>query len=293
MPAIGNKPSGMDLVLIDETFDINQTKNYHISIQAGLNGYSFSVLDPLRNKYILLKHIPFTGEMTNELLEEKVNEIQGNDEFLTRKYYSAFFSWQSPRYTLIPGPLFNKKNLRTYFEFNHVLEELDEIHYNGYKGIDAYSLFAIPSELSNIVFRSFGNARFFHQTTPLIEHGLISHGGKSSLKTVLVNIYGNNTDIVVIQGENLILCNTFPWKEEKDIVYFVLYVYEQLKLDGTETPLYFAGEISRRSPVYEMLKSYISKVGFEKPNDQFTYSYTFNDIDHHWFINLFNLKMCV
>jgi hypothetical protein len=38
----------MDIVFIDETFDINQTKNYHISIQAGLNGYSFSVLDPVQ-----------------------------------------------------------------------------------------------------------------------------------------------------------------------------------------------------------------------------------------------------
>ncbi len=283
----------MDLVLIDETFDLNQTNNYHISIQAGLNGYSFSVLDPLRNKYILLKHIPFTGEMTVSLLEDRVNEIQGNDEFLNRKYKSVYFSWQSPRYTLIPGPLFNKDNLRTYFEFNHVLEDLDEIHYNGFKGIDAYNLFAIPSELSNIIFRSFGNARFFHQATPLIEHGLISHGGKSARKTVLVSLDGKNTDIVVIQGENLVLCNTFPWKDEKDIVYFTLYVYEQLKLDGTETPLFLAGEISRNSPVYEMLKTYITRVGFEKPNSHFTYSYTFNDIDQHRFINLFNLKLCV
>ncbi len=62
----------MDIVFIDETFDINQTKNYNISIQAGLNGYSFSVIDPVRNKYILLKHIAFKGEMTTRLLEEKI-----------------------------------------------------------------------------------------------------------------------------------------------------------------------------------------------------------------------------
>jgi hypothetical protein len=293
MPVIGNNPSGMDIVLIDETFDINQTRNYNISIQASLNGYSFSVLDPLRNKYILLKHIPFPGEMSIELLEEKVYAIQKNDEFLTRQYYSVYFSWQSPRYTLIPGPLFNKDNLRTYFEFNHILEELDEIHYNGYKNIDAYSLFVIPSELSNIVYRSYGNARFFNQTTPLIEHALISHGGKGTRKTALASIYGNNIDILVIQEEKPVLCNSFPWKDEKDIVYFILYVYDQLKLDGTETPLYLIGEISRKASVYEMLKSYISRVGFDKPNSNFNYSYTFNDIDQHRFINLFNLRLCV
>jgi hypothetical protein len=294
MPVIGNnKPSGMDIVLIDETFDLNQTKNYHISIQAGLNGYSFSILDPQRNKYILLKHIPFLQEISLSELEEKVSDIQGNDEFLTREYKSVYFSYQSPRYTLIPGPLFNKDNLRTFFEFNHVLEDLDEIHYNGFKNIDAYNLFVIPAELSRLAYRSFVDVRFFHQSTPLIEHGLMSHGGKSSRKTVVVNIYGNNVDIVVIQGDNLLLCNTFPWKDEKDLVYFILYVYEQLKLDGTETPLYLSGEISKSSPLNELLKSYIRKIGFEKRNDHFIYSYTFNEMDYHRFINLFNLKLCV
>jgi hypothetical protein len=293
-PVIGNNnPSGMDIVLIDETFDLNQTKNYHLSIQAGLNGYSFSVLDPLRNKYILLKLIPFSREIDIPMFEEKVSDIQGNDEFLNREYNSVYFSFQSPRYTLIPGPLFDKDNLRTYFEFNHVLEETDEIHYNGFKGIDAFNLFVIPSGIAELAGRSFGDVRFFHQTTSLIEHGLISHGGKSPRKTAMVNIYANNIDVIVIQGENLLLCNTFPWKEEKDLVYFILYVYEQLKLEGTETPLYLAGEISRQSHVFEMLKSYIRKITFEKRNEHFVYSYTFNEIDHHRFINLFNLKLCV
>jgi hypothetical protein len=283
----------MDIVLIDETFDLNQTKNYHISIQAGLNGYSFTILDPQRNKYILLKHISFLQEMNLSGLEETIADIQGNDEFLTREYKSVYFSFQSPRYTLIPGPLFNKDNLRTYFEFNHVIDDLDEIHYNGFRNIDAYNLFVIPAELSKLACKSFVDVRFFHQATPLIENGLMSHSGKSPRKTVVVNTYGKNIDIVVIQGDNLLLCNSFPWQDEKDMVYYVLYVYEQLKLDGMEAPLYLTGEISRSSPVYELLKSYIRKIAFEKRNDHFIYSYTFNEMDHHRFINLFNLKLCV
>ena len=103
----------MDIVFIDETFDLNQTKNYHISIQAGLNGYSFSILDPVRSKYILLRHFAFRGTMTTSLLEDKIVDIQNTDEFLTKEYKSVLFSYQSPKYTLIPGPLFNKDNLKT------------------------------------------------------------------------------------------------------------------------------------------------------------------------------------
>ncbi len=283
----------MEMVFIDETFDLNQTKNYYISIQAGLNGYSFSVLDPLRNKYILLKHFQFSGELTEDLLEEKISYIQDNDEFLTRDYKSVFFSYLSPKYTLIPGPLFNKDNLRKYFEFNHVLDDLDEIHYNEFRSIDAYNLFVIPTEISNIVYKKYRNVRYFHQATPLIEHGLITHGGKSSKHIAIVNIYGNNADVCVIQRDSLLLCNSFQWKNENDLIYFILYVYEQLKLDGIETPLYLLGDIPKNSPVYEMLKSYIKKIGFEKRSSHFVYSYTFNEVDAHRFINLLNLKLCV
>ncbi len=283
----------MDTVFIDETFDLNLTTKYHLSIQAGLNGYSFSVLDPLRNKYILLKHFSFESGMTNSLLEEKVAEIQKNDEFLCREYKSVFFAYQTPKYTLIPGPLFNKDNLRTYFEFNHFLEDLDVIHYNSIKTIDACNLFVIPSELSNIVQKSYSNVRYFHPATSLIEYALINHGGKKSHKVVTTNIYGNIADIAVIEGENLLLCNSFPWKNEQDLVYFILYIYEQLRLNGEETPLVISGEMSKMSPAYDLLKSYIKNIEFEKRNDHFVFSYTFNDIEPHWFVNLFNLRICV
>ncbi len=283
----------MDALLIDETFDINQTRDYSISIQAGLNGYAFSVLDPLRNKYILLKHIAFDSGLTPRDIEEKITGIHDSDEFLVREYKEVLFSYQGSRYTLIPGPLFRKDNLRTYFEFNHHLEELDEINYNKLNGTDAYNVFVVPSEISALLHRSYGNVKYFHQVTPLIENGLVTHGGKGSKTTVMANIYGKSVDVAVIQGEKLLLCNTFPWKNDADLVYFILYVYEQLKLNGEETPLVISGEMKKNSETCGMLRSYIRNTGFEKRNSKFIYSYTFNDVDAHWFVNLFNLKLCV
>jgi hypothetical protein len=283
----------MDSVFIDETFDLNQSKNYYISIQAGLNGYSFSVLDPIRNKYVLLKHFPFPEELTVELLEEKIDEINGNDEFLTREYKSVLFAYQGPKYTIIPEPLFKKDNLRTYFEFNHFLEEYDEIHYNQLRNIDAFNLFVIPSRLAMLIKRSFTNVRYFHHVTPFIENGLMEHGAKGSKTTVLVNLYGGYADIVVTGGGRMLLCNTFPWKTEQDLVYFILYIYEQLKLQGEETPLVISGELKKDSSTYDLLKNYIKKVNFERRNDHFIYSYTLNEIDHHWFTNLYNIRLCV
>ena len=283
----------MDIALIDETFDLNQTGNYHISIQVALNGYSFSVIDPVRNKYILLKHYAFTGGLTPSLLEEKVLAIQGNDEFLSREYKSVSFSFMSPKYTLIPAPLFNKDKLKNYFEFNHLLDDLDEIHYNRLETIDAYNLFAIPAELSNIVYRAFGNVKYFHNITPLAEQAVIHHARKGAGEVVISCIYGNFADILVLREGNLLLCNTFNWKNEDDLAYFILYVYDQMKIRGEEAPLVISGELRKDSAGYELLRPYVRNISFEKRSDRFVYSYTFDEVDHHWFVNLFNLRLCV
>ena len=283
----------MDSVFIDETFDLNQTRNYHISIRAGLDGYSFSVLDPLRNKYILLKHFNFPPELTLSDLEDKICELNKNDEFLSREYKSAYFAYQSAKYTLIPAPLFKKDNLRKYFEFNHYLDDLDEIHYNRLRNIDAYNLFVIPSGVAGEMKKAFENIRYFHHVTPFIENGILQHGGKGTRRSVLINVHGKYAEIVVLQGDKMLLCNTFPWKSDEDLVFYILYVYEQLKLGGEDIPLIISGEMHKRSTTYDMLKGYIKNISFEKRNEQYLYSYTFNEIDQHWFNNLFNLRMCV
>jgi len=41
-----------NVAFVDETLDINLTQLYHLSIQSDLNGLSFCILDPVRNKYI-------------------------------------------------------------------------------------------------------------------------------------------------------------------------------------------------------------------------------------------------
>jgi len=52
-----------DIRFLDEALDINKTITYHLSIQAGLDGFSFVIFDPSRNKFIALKHYGFPEEI--------------------------------------------------------------------------------------------------------------------------------------------------------------------------------------------------------------------------------------
>jgi hypothetical protein len=157
---------------IEETLDINKTPGYHLSIQAGLDGLSFVIFDPSSYKYIALKHYGFGEEIPEYKYPDSLKELLSTDEFLQKEYLNIYFIWNNPRTTLLPAILLEKEKLRQYFEFNQVLNDLDELHANHIKNLDAYLIFPIYHEIANVLIRHNPTLKFFNQASPFIEHTL-------------------------------------------------------------------------------------------------------------------------
>lgn len=282
----------VEFELIDETFDINITSHYHISIQVSLNGYCFSILDLRRNKYILLKNYLFSEEFGHEQFGQHLKMLQSKDEFLSRDYQSASVIFVSDRSTLVPMPLFNENHLGKYFSFNHGIETHDLIKYNKLKQTDAVNLFSVQPDLESVMLERFPNAKFFHQATPFIEKILIESKNKNYGFKVFVNVQKDFFDIAAINHGKLELFNSFRYKTESDFAFFILYIFDQLKLNAEETGLNICGELSKESPHAGLIKTFLKDVAFEKYSTQSLYSYTLANVPSHRFYNLLNLYHC-
>lgn len=279
-----------DFSFVDETLDINLTQSYYLSIQAGLDGLSFCILDPVREKYIALAHKTFHKELIfDDFLNELENYLE-NNELLNHPYKSTRLIWVSPKNTLIPSSYFKKENLKQYFEFNQKLGELDEIHYNELMYIDAYSVFIVSNQVANIFAKKFQNISFYNQQIPFIEQSLLKHHSES--KKVVANVNHNFMDLCITENGKLMHHNNFAFKTGMDIIYFILYVFEQFGLDPKTTELYLNGFIHKKEETYIQLKNFVNHLRFDKLNEEFSYSYTFNKIPSHTFTNLFNLHLC-
>lgn len=279
-----------DFAFIDETLDINLTHTYTMSIQVSLSGLSFCILDPLREKYIAFSNKNIEGDLScNDFLNTIEENIQ-NDDLLNYNYKNVNILWLSVKNTLIPRNYFNKEKLKDYFEFNQKLDDLDEIHFNEFKYIDAYSIYIIPSLLTNVFIKQFKQIHFYNQQIPFIEHCLLRYHSESNL--VFVNINDRFIDITITKDRKLLLYNNFAYKTEMDVIYFILYVFDQFKLNPETTEVILSGLIDKKSSMHSKLKSFISHLKFDKLPEEYTYSYTFNPIPQHSFINLFNLQLC-
>ncbi len=282
----------VELELIDETFDINNTSQYHISIQISLNGYCFSILDIQRNKYILLKNYLFKDQLILDQSGKGLNFIHERDEFLKNDYKSVSVIIVSNRSTLVPLPLFNESYISNFFEFNYGIETGEGINFNKLKQTDAVNLFPVNLEIRNIFLNKFPHARFYSQATPFIEKILINNKNNSYSTKLYVNVQTEFFDIVAVNQKKLELYNSFRYKTESDFSFFILYVLDQLKLNPQETILNICGELSKESPSTQLIKSFLKDASFAQYGDQALYSYTLANIPAHRFYNLLNLYHC-
>ncbi|NOQ27702.1 MAG: DUF3822 family protein [Bacteroidales bacterium] len=279
-----------DFAFIDETLDINLTQSYYLSIQLSLNGLSFCIHDPVRKKYIAYSYKNFDSELSFDDYLNTIEDYLSKNDLLNQEYKISKLIWISNKNTLIPEIYFKPNDLKKYFEFNQKLNELDEIHYNKLRFVDAYSVYVVPNQIANIFIKQFQGLKFYNQQTPFINRFLFKH--HSDTIKVFVNINDEFIDLCIRENGKLLLYNNFTFKTDSDIIYYIMYVFNQFDLNPENTELILSGLVDKKSSVYSNLRGFIGQLRFDKLSEDFSYSYTFNKIPAHSFTNLFNLQLC-
>ncbi|MCX6333396.1 MAG: DUF3822 family protein [Bacteroidia bacterium] len=276
------------LELFDETLDINSTENYELSVQLSPDGFAFSILDTIRNKYVMIRS---TEPDDNKYLSaDRIIELINKDDFLTRKYKKVNVVMPSPRFTLVPAPLFDPGKKEEYFTFNLNRDDNDVIVANKLPDPDAYVVFSVPRTLYEIPGRFWPAIYPFHHTKPLLD--LLSHCSKSiNGYYVHVHIEKEFFNILVYDHGTLKFSNTFNYRNISDILYYVLNIFKTMGISHDE-PIHFSGYTGKYDDIWSTFAMYIRNLKFTEPAGNFTFSYVFNDLELHRFINLFSVTSC-
>ena len=92
-------------------------------------------------------------------------------------------------------------------------------------------------------------------------------------------------DLFVFKGNELLIYNTYPYKNEDSFLYFLLAVAEDLSLSHEDFDIIFFGKYSRYKEYYLALEGYHNKISFA---DQGGFV-MFDEREHPapYFLNLF------
>ncbi|HET6243650.1 MAG: DUF3822 family protein [Bacteroidetes bacterium] len=273
--------------IVDEAYNASSTLLYHLSIQIGLNEFSYCILDLKNNKFLILKSYQYDKIFNWTQLANAIENTIKTDEMLKSKYKSVSVLLEHNQFTIIPAPLFDNNNQKDYLKFNADFEQNQSFGNDILKSIEAHNVFVIPNVVEKLIFNYFGANKITHHTSALIE-SFIKSTKNSNEKQLFVNVHVSSFDFVLIEGNKLICCNSFHVHSKEDFIYYLLFACEQFKLNPEKIKLVVSGDIEKSSDKYTDLYKYLRNVSLIGRNNASHHSYKFDEIPEHFYYNLLN-----
>lgn len=251
---------------INSSIILENTKDIKLSIQFHLDGFSFCITDNSTGDIVyFFKKLFEEKQMTPEILMQKVNAQFKKDTYLQKDFSSILVIHENNLSTLVPNKYFSEDKLVEYLNFNIKTLATDYIAFDEIQEMNAKNVYVPYVHINNYLFQNFGTFEYKHHTTVLIEK-LLSLGHYEE-KKVYVNVASKNFDVIVIQNKQLKFSNSFHFETKEDFIYYILFTFEQLKLDVENIELYFCGDIELESEIYNSTYQYIRNIFFLESNN--------------------------
>ncbi|MFL2666329.1 MAG: DUF3822 family protein [Flavobacteriaceae bacterium] len=203
-------------------------------------------------------HYNFDKKIAPENLSEKLNTIINESEIDQSNIIDVKLIICNKLSSLVPNNLFEKKLSLEYLKFNSKLLENDFAAHDFIEEIDAVNVYLPYMNVNNYIIDNFGSFNFYHYSTLLIKK-LIKYN-KEKESCLYVNLQEESFQVLIIKKNKLLYYNNFDFNKKEDILYFLLFVIEQNKIDSNKSKLYLIGKIDLKSDAYLLISKFISNV---------------------------------
>jgi len=227
-------------VIVNSQHLLEKTKEYRLSIQADLNGFSFSVVDDSKREVLYLYSSEFlviSGE--SELFAEECAKIIANQPIFRKKFKTVNLIYSTEKYSLIPAKLYQKGEELNEITKLHNIDELEEINTINIPKNEMVMIYAVSSTLLNLIKKYHSNLTIY----PSLYAYLNILPGLSGHNKLFFQHIGNVVTVVAAEKERIVFCNSFPVSNFSSALYFVLLALKQAQFNPELTTVYISGNI--------------------------------------------------
>ncbi|MBL0343457.1 MAG: DUF3822 family protein [Bacteroidetes bacterium] len=285
----GNKIQNIH-TLIDESYQSDRPEVYDLFIYACENELSCAVAIRNSKQFIAMeswKIIASNLDYEDALLEARTQSVILKTSNFRRVICCSGFR----NSTLIPNPLYDPSSSEDQLKFSHKVNFDDEIMTDELRQVEAKNVYSLPTSLYSSITHWFPNAEIHHSSTSLIEY-LLSVNRNSKEEKMTINTHNQFIEIVVTRGKEILLYNSYDFESPEEMVYYILFVCEQLHLNPEIVDVSFCGEIEASDAAYVLTNKYIRNTQFAERPEHYAYSSVFNSIPTHYHFNLFSQLVC-
>jgi hypothetical protein len=274
----------------DDSFDLKNAGDCHLSIQIGLDGFSYCILDTRINKYLAFQNIPL-AVIKPQFLSRKTESVFDQDERLGALYKGVSVTFSTNKVSLLPREYTKEPEVEKIASFVNEVSRIEEQHSDpltdfGYRLLSSY-----PKELMGVLKRKFAEFTFMHKSVPLIQSVAAQRDEKKN--TLMINFERKYVRMIAFKNGQISLYNSFYFKNEADFLYYTLNIWQNLLFDPQRDEILVGGFVADDSGYLKQLRKYVSNIRFMRPAEGFNYGDLFDKIQKHQFISLLNTYSCV
>lgn len=284
---------------VDSQFETSQGLNYRLSILLCQDGFSFLATHAVSNK--VLRITSYKLHNAGHKSEEAGGWPQsGNDYFAAlQKVDLSQMSWQrvdiavaSCRISVAPYTFLEDGNASAIMSAAYTISESEQIFTEPVYDLGPVTAILAPRYISDFCASLFPGS-LIHTASAVFVKGILRKYSQLIVRQVFINVYHDFFEISVIQGLRLLYLNAFRYTSPSDVLYYVIFVLEQLGFVPSEEKVTLMGEITADSTIFIQLKMYCASLNFISRPVELDFDSSFIATQMHTHFTLLNIPICV
>jgi hypothetical protein len=284
-----------EIKLVDEKyFNVENLSDYNLQLSWSPTSVDFCVIDSRNNRCLYLEENKIDELVNTSDITHWLDQLYDSHHFLKAGFWKSIqLSIKNEKFTLIPTPLFIPACAKEYLQFNCTLKPSEETAFFHHKALNITSVFAFPVQVVDWLKSQYPHKKvhLVHHTSAFLE-GVMRETSNDTETGVYANVENELLTLIVKKGNNLEFCNNFHFKTNEDILYYMLFVLDQLRLKKNTT-LTSWGNIDANSDLFNLLSTYIRHLEIGSRPNMFFYSYVFDELAEQRHFDLLSMKLCL
>lgn len=272
---------------VEDTFYSQNLTACELSILIGMDSLAYIISDA-QHQVQALKEIRFEDPLPSFLEHLKITIDQ--DSRLNGSYSNIRIGFFHPQFILIPERLFKYEERAIYLkeaadlgaDYAYLVDDLGPSNIK--------NIYAVQEEVVQFLRVAFPGSRFSHITS-IFSDSIKRQRLNNDKDHCYLNIRSGQAILLFFKGNDLQFANVYSFKLDKDLLYFVLLVYNQFNLNPENVPLTITGELSKQGSIYKLLQRYIRNILFAQSPALLKIGTQLNTLPRHYYYDLFNLLL--
>lgn len=189
---------------------------------------------------------------------QSVKDILAGHSVFSYTYEEVSVVSTGQPYTLVPEAVFAEDRAQQLMTFTFSSPG-EKALFQPLKALESVLLFGIDPEMHTLILRLQPKATFVHGMAPLLLHWQ-QQSRTAYPKQVYAVLHEEGMDVACFDKGALLFINAFRIDDRADVLYYLLYIWKQLRLDPIDDQLFLSATPAVFSDLHDTLRNYVVQV---------------------------------